>query len=419
MEATIAKLLEIPDIKVKSMRLNKAGDVIITVESTKTGTLCRCCGRLIDKRHGHDNWIELQHLPILGRRTFIRLRPKRYRCHKCDGKPTTTQKSAWYQSRCSVTKAFEEYLLLQLVNSTIADVSRKEAVGYETVAGVLERRVSQTVNWEEFSRLQIIGIDEIALRKGHKDFVAIITTRQTDSEGVRVLGILKDRKKATVKQFLKQIPRHLRMTVETVCTDMWKGYVNASKEVFGKNVNITVDRFHVAKLYRQGVDKLRQQECKRLKKELSEADYKQLKGAMWAFRKHESALNENEEVVLARLFSHSPSLHKAYQLRHELTAIFDSHLTRANARSEIIAWCEKVIDSSLSCFDSFATTLRNWFPEILNYFGPRLNSGFVEGFNNKIKTLKRRCYGILDVGRLFQRLYLDMEGYRLYGHPHF
>jgi transposase len=50
--------------------------------------------------------------------------------------------------------------------------------------------------------------------------------------------------------------------------------------------------------------------------------------------------------------------------------------------------------------------------EIINYFVNRLSSGFVEGLNNKVKTIKRRCYGILQVTTLFQRLYLDLEGYR-------
>jgi transposase len=58
------------------------------------------------------------------------------------------------------------------------------------------------------------------------------------------------------------------------------------------------------------------------------------------------------------------------------------------------------------------TTLDNWLAEIINYFVNRLSSGFVEGLNNKVKTIKRRCYGILKVTTLFQRLYLDLEGYR-------
>jgi transposase len=50
-----------------------------------------------------------------------------------------------------------------------------------------------------------------------------------------------------------------------------------------------------------------------------------------------------------------------------------------------------------------------------NYFLDRQTSGFVEGLNNKIKVLKRRCYGLLNPARLFQRLHLDLAGYRLFG----
>jgi transposase len=62
-------------------------------------------------------------------------------------------------------------------------------------------------------------------------------------------------------------------------------------------------------------------------------------------------------------------------------------------------------------FDGFLTTLDNWLDEITNYFLERQTSGFVEGFNNRIKVLKRRCYGMFDVKRFFQRLTLDVNGY--------
>ncbi|MEE4376289.1 MAG: transposase, partial [Candidatus Competibacteraceae bacterium] len=55
--------------------------------------------------------------------------------------------------------------------------------------------------------------------------------------------------------------------------------------------------------------------------------------------------------------------------------------------------------------------------EITNYFLDRQTSGFVEGFNNKIKVLKRRCYGLFNLTHLFQRLQLDLNGYQLFGHP--
>ncbi|MBK8533775.1 MAG: transposase [Candidatus Competibacteraceae bacterium] len=51
---------------------------------------------------------------------------------------------------------------------------------------------------------------------------------------------------------------------------------------------------------------------------------------------------------------------------------------------------------------------------ILNYFEGRQTSGFVEGLNNKLKLITRRCYGLDDSIELFQRLWLDIEGARLW-----
>ncbi len=39
--------------------------------------------------------------------------------------------------------------------------------------------------------------------------------------------------------------------------------MHAAKEVLGKRVKIVMDRFHVAKWYRSGLDRLRQHELKR------------------------------------------------------------------------------------------------------------------------------------------------------------
>jgi transposase len=61
--------------------------------------------------------------------------------------------------------------LLQLVNSTIEDVSIKEGLGYKALEALLDRYLSSAVNWDEVKRVKLLGLDEIALKKGHKDFV--------------------------------------------------------------------------------------------------------------------------------------------------------------------------------------------------------------------------------------------------------
>ncbi len=109
-------------------------------------------------------------------------------------------------------------------------------------------------------------MDEISLKKGHKDFVTIVTSRT--GEEVIILAVLKDRKKATVKRFLQTIPERLIKTIKFVCSDMYDGFVNAAKEVISENI-VVIDRFHVAKLYRKCIDDLRKKELKRLKAELT------------------------------------------------------------------------------------------------------------------------------------------------------
>jgi len=84
------------------------------------------------------------------------------------------------------------------------------------------------------------------------------------------------------------------------------------------------------------------------------------------------------------------------------------------AKEKLGAWKAIVEESSVSCFDSFLSTLEARMDEIANYFSERHNSGFVEGMNNKIKVIKRRCYGIFNINHLFQRIRIDLEGYALF-----
>src|SRR6266511_6210019 len=83
--------LDIPDVQVLQTDLTKAGEFIVTVESTLTSTSCRRCGRTTTEQHGTDQPRLLRHLPILARPLYLRIRPKRFRCPFCADHPTTTQ----------------------------------------------------------------------------------------------------------------------------------------------------------------------------------------------------------------------------------------------------------------------------------------------------------------------------------------
>ena len=237
--------------------------------------------------------------------------------------------------------------------------------------------------------------------------MTIITSRI--EKEVRVLAILKDRKKETIVEFFKSIPKSLRKTITSVCSDLYDGFINSAKEVLGEEIRIVVDRFHVAKLYRKVVETVRKTEMKRLKEILSEEEYKKLKGLMWALRTPKVKLSDKYKVVLKKAFEHSPELKKVYELSEKLTKIFNAETSRNGGIRRLKNWITKVQKSGIKLFDTFIGTLEKRMKEIANYFVSRENSGFVEGLNNRLKVLKRRAYGIVDGVHLFQRICLDLN----------
>jgi transposase len=401
------ELLGLSDIKLTEINLRNKRELIIKVESTKETTTCRNCGKDC-KSHGYDRPMELRHLSMFGYKTIIQLTPKRGICHDCSDKPiTTTQTLDWYDRNARQTKPYEDHLLFELINSTVADVSRKEEIDYHTIDSLIDKKIETKVDFSLILFLGVIGIDEISLRKGRQKYVTVITYRHNDE--VKILAVLKGRTKKAVKGFFESIPYRLKQTVTAVCSDLYDGFINAAKEVFGDKV-ITADRFHVAKLYRKQLITVRKSELAKLKKKLTAEEYKSLKDGIALLRKGRDYFTEEEKLIVFDLFNYSPKLRLAYQFSRQLTAIFATHHSKEEAEAEFRNWISEVSSSELTCFKTFIKTLKKYMNEITNYFLERNSSGFVEGFNNKIKVLTRRSYGLRSAERLFQRLKLDTEG---------
>lgn len=401
-------LLNLPQIHVVDAVLTET-EITLQVEHTQHFAICHKCGGRATEFYRNGEKLLLRHLPIFNRPVFLILQTKRYRCVHCGGKTTTTQQGQWYDTEAHCTTAFAEFLLLELVNSTISDVVSKHQVSYDLLRGVLTRYVSDEVDWSQFEQLRVLGLDEISLLKGHRDFVTIVST-QDEAGRPAVLAVLKGREKQTVIDFLKTIPGHLQGTINEVCSDLYEGFINAVEEVLPQ-AKVVADRFHIAKLYRAAVDELRKVELKELKQILKKDEYSGLKGVLWMLRKNADNVEPEEQEILDLLFDASPLLRKAYQLREKLTRIFDNEKhTKQTGRRAIRRWMAEVRQSGLDCFDKFLGTLEKHMEIISNYFISRSSSGWVEGLNNKIKVLKRRCYGLTNIGNLFRRIWLDLNG---------
>jgi transposase len=404
-------ILGLSDVEIVTVEIDSQNQYIFKVKSTKSQTLCRFCGKPTEP-YGNGRTLLLRHLPILGRKTFIEISPPRGRCLHCNDNPTTTQPSDWYDRKSPHTKAYEKHILLSLINSTIVDVSKKEDLGYKAIEAIVDRYIQTEVDWSLIKKIGLLGIDEITSKKGYRNYLTLLTSR-IDNQ-ITILGVLKGREKETVKAFLSSIPTKLHKTIIAVCTDMYDGFINAAKEVFGKKVHLIVDRFHVAKLYRKCLISLRKKELARLKKLLPENEYQSLKRAIALLCHRKEFMTDEEKKIVEPLFNLSPSLKSAYQFCCELTGIYNSHIDKESANKKITSWIDDVEKSNLVCFRRFIKTLKKYRTEIENYFINRDTSGFVEGINNKAKVMKRRCYGIFNLKHFFQRLFLDFSGYDIF-----
>jgi len=264
MDNVIQVPLNWPAVRVLSTQRTEHGHGLIRVESTLEGTRCRRCGREIRDLHGWAAGVCLRHLPLVDVPVCAELRPKRYRCPYCAGHPTTTPRCAWYESRSPTTTAYEPWALRLVINSTVADAARTRGVSAETSDGILDRWIARAVDWTAWERLGVIGLDEMARTRGHRDFIALVTGPLAGG-GVEILAVLADRKQETVAAFLRAIPEPLRHTLERACTAMSEGFVRASEEEVPW-AEIVIDRFPVARADRDCADTVRKQARKRLKR---------------------------------------------------------------------------------------------------------------------------------------------------------
>ena len=131
------------------------------------------------------------------------------------------------------------------------------------------------------------------------------------------------------------------------------------------------------------------------RRDLFKSRYTLLKGA--------ERLNNWERAKLNGLFLSYPELREAWLLKESFRRWYQT--TERSQAEEILGLLEgRIGHSSLPEFKELLHTLTNWREEILNYFDYRITNGFVEGKNNRIKTIKRMAYGYRNMANFRLRI---------------
>lgn len=344
--------------------------------------MCPECSRLTSKLVDTTPKV-YRDLNLLNRVCFIEIDHRRFEC--CDCSKTFMEPLAFAGPNRHYTRRFESEVYECCKETNAVYAGMKFGISDKTAWSIYLSLAKQKLEVQTLSKpIEEIGIDEISMHKGHKDFVLVIT----DITNKRVLEVLSDRKKETLKAYLHELSENIKHNIKAVAIDLWSAYRSAVEEELPQ-VIIVADRFHVMQNLNKALDACRKKE----KRASKEEDWKHAK---YTLLKNQENLSEEERNILTRVCNASKSLKTCYDLKERFRAIFNETENREEARKKLYTWIFDVIKSDLEEYYAFVKTLLNWEENIINYFLNRLSSGFVEGVNSKIKLIKRKAFGYVN-----------------------
>jgi transposase len=220
--------------------------------------------------------------------------------------------------------------------------------------------------------------------------------------------VLENRTKDRVKAYLQQGKVSGRFdSVVEVTTDMWDGYVEAVHEVFGTQVRVTIDRFHVMKNFQDHLTAARRE----IQRQLPKEEAKALKGSRWLWLTNRENLTPEEQAELTTLEEQYPSLKQLAAQREKLRTLFEDKRIRTatDGAKRLREWMRQVQQMGLKALNAFCTTLTNWLEKIANYFVERASNGRTEGFNHGLRAILWRAFGMFNFNHFRLRV-LDRFG---------
>jgi transposase len=378
--------LGLPQLRILEQR-ELADSFEVVVIYRRQEVICPRCGKTTTKEH--DRRLQCkQDRRLRDKMVFLKLLKRRFRCLWC-GKVFTEPDEVFGIRRRS-SRRFREYLGREALHQTVKRISWKEQVG----EGLVRRCVAEEIA-RELGAIQpgetpeLIGLDEFSVRRRRLYHTAIC-----DLVRGKVMEVVEGQGRQKVEEYLDSLDEPDK--VQAVAMDMHEPFRQAVHMCLPQ-AKIVVDKFHLIRHVNGALDKVRSRlqggNIRTKRADLFRSRYTLLKGA--------EKLSAGEKARLKHLFQHYPQLGRAWMLKESFRSWYkEASRDRAEDKLE---WFEKRIASeSLPEFNDLRRTLLNWRKEILNYFDYRITNGFVEGKNNRIKTIKRIAYGYrnLDTFRL-------------------
>lgn len=133
-----------------------------------------------------------------------------------------------------------------------------------------------------------------------------------------------------------------------------------------------------------------------------------LEGKQPLFLRAREDLTQDQSQERIHIGEHLPELEMAWLLKEEVRTWYAT-ATMATAAQKLDAWIEKVQQHGPDALRKTLSAFKHWRLEMLAFFQflpTHLSNGFVEGKNNRTKTLIRQGYGYRNQQHLRLRILL-------------
>lgn len=384
LDDTLTELLGISTLVVRMYAMRREGEhevLHLWCAHREEMALCTHCGSLSSAVHQEEHRC-IRHLDVWGKRTFLHFMARRFRCEQCGR--TFTEELPFVDSNRRQSLAFEKHIHQSCLGSTCKVVAVREGLSHSTVKEIFNYWAALKETCRVPGTTRVLGIDEISLKKRHKQFVLVIS----DISRKCILAVLPDREKKTLEHWMDGLSPQERKSIRFVSIDMWAPYHQAARNKL-PHAQVVVDRFHVMKQLNTRLTQLRTDHQKGLSPEMRS----EIKGSRWILVRNRSELSPLEEKQLKKVLELCPELRTLYLLKEEFRRIFEKIRCRQKAARFLSVWILKATYTGNKYLAKFVTTLRNWCEEILNYFIERITNGFVEGLNGALRAIMRIAFG--------------------------
>jgi transposase len=385
------------EIMDNGMTIEEDGGVTISiVPRPGTGFRCSECGEGALIAYDYKDARRIRDFPMHGRRVDLDVPLARVQCAACGA--TAVQGLDWLEPYARMTIRYERYVAALCSLMTATDVAEHEGLDKSVVYRIdkkwLERREALRPN----QPVERLGIDEIAIRKGHK-----YATVFCDLDRREVIGMIPHRRERSVSRFFRRWGKENCKRVKAVCMDLWAPFLNSVRRHL-KNADVVFDKFHVYHYLSDAIEAVRRNEQLLANAQGSEL----IKGTRWLWLKARKPLSRQLKTTLTEIMKVNRRLCRAYVLKEDFEAFYAPG-SAEEAVQFLKGWTRRCMQSNLLPFIALAKRLTRWSAGILMYFTHRITNGITEGINNLIKVIKRRAYGFHDFNYFCLKI-LDATG---------